>query len=346
MSVLADLGKWKCSMSETEPGLISGTARRLVRRATVIIPSITKYRWRNFLFERVVQSLPDTIVEQLIRILVGEQEDRVVDRLSDETIEQLTMILVDKKQEFAAMQIIRANPDLMAARLVANAPEAAVREVQRLVTPFKFRQDCYSQEGEDLVLARIFEGRNDGFYVDVGACHPFRFSNTWLLYRRGWRGINIDATPNSMEEFRRERPRDINLQYFVSSSEASRRFFIMNEPALNSASKELVDLRSRAGSRYHLVETVTVESRSLAHILDENLPHGQAIDLLSVDVEGFDLDVLKSNDWIRYRPAIIIAELLGVNAGEKDEHEITRYLRDQGYTLTMKMFNSVLFMKR
>src|SRR5690554_6253894 len=81
-----------------------------------------------------------------------------------------------------------------------------------------FSRKSYSQEGEDILLEKLFEGKNDGFYVDVGAHHPRRFSNTYLLYRRGWRGINIDAMPGSMAEFRRLRGRDINLEIPISSA--------------------------------------------------------------------------------------------------------------------------------
>jgi len=70
----------------------------------------------------------------------------------------------------------------------------------------------FAQEGEDRVLYRMFQGRfgRPGFYVDVGAHHPTRFSNTYLFYRMGWRGINLDAMPGSMAAFARARPRDIN----------------------------------------------------------------------------------------------------------------------------------------
>ena len=76
----------------------------------------------------------------------------------------------------------------------------------------RFATKSYSQEGEDLLLRRIFEHQKIGFYVDVGAHHPFRFSNTYLLYKRGWRGINIDAMPGSMRLFRKFRPRDTNIE--------------------------------------------------------------------------------------------------------------------------------------
>ncbi|MFT7246563.1 MAG: hypothetical protein ACI82A_003940, partial [Candidatus Azotimanducaceae bacterium] len=69
----------------------------------------------------------------------------------------------------------------------------------------------WSQEGEDQILRRIFEQQSTGFYVDVGAHHPKRFSNTFLFYKLGWQGINIDAMPGSMALFNRERSRDLNL---------------------------------------------------------------------------------------------------------------------------------------
>lgn len=67
----------------------------------------------------------------------------------------------------------------------------------------------YSQEGEDVVLRRLFDSQPSGFYVDIGAHHPVRLSNRYYFYRCGWRGLSVDAAPGSMEMFRRLRPRDI-----------------------------------------------------------------------------------------------------------------------------------------
>ena len=69
----------------------------------------------------------------------------------------------------------------------------------------QWKRHSYSQEGEDLVLRKIFKKQDKGFYVDVGAHHPKRFSNTFLLYKKGWNGINIDATPGSMKLFNKFR---------------------------------------------------------------------------------------------------------------------------------------------
>lgn len=80
----------------------------------------------------------------------------------------------------------------------------------------RFHTKSYALQGEDLILREFFEYAKNGFYVDVGAHHPFRFSNTYLFYQSGWRGINIDAMPGSMKLFNRFRPKDINIECGVA----------------------------------------------------------------------------------------------------------------------------------
>lgn len=77
----------------------------------------------------------------------------------------------------------------------------------------EFRKNFYSQDGEDTLLTAFYESQPEykGFYVDIGALHPLRFSNTQIFYDRGWHGINIDATPGSMKLFNKVRPNDINI---------------------------------------------------------------------------------------------------------------------------------------
>src|SRR5579859_5417889 len=87
----------------------------------------------------------------------------------------------------------------------------------------------FSQEGEDLVLARMFDTRSGGFYVDVGAHHPTRFSNTYRFYLRGWRGINIDPGASFGAEFARHRPRDVNLNWAIGTPEGERTYHEFNE---------------------------------------------------------------------------------------------------------------------
>lgn len=91
----------------------------------------------------------------------------------------------------------------------------------------------YSQEGEDIILRRFFGLNKKGFYVDVGAHHPKRFSNKYFFYKKGWKGINIDAIPWSMNVFKKVRPRDINIEVPISSKKQKLKYYGFNESALN-----------------------------------------------------------------------------------------------------------------
>ncbi|WP_199769589.1 FkbM family methyltransferase [Helicobacter pametensis] len=173
-----------------------------------------------------------------------------------------------------------------------------------------YANKAYSQEGEDLILKRIFEHQREGFYIDVGAHHPFRFSNTYLFYKRGWKGINIDAMPHSMKLFNTHRPRDINIETPIGKEGQILKYFSFNESALNTFKEEAIT-RILQNPHYQLIHTYTMETKPLNQILDKHLSPNQQIDFMSIDVEGLDLEVLETNDWIKYRPKILLVEALG-----------------------------------
>lgn len=208
-----------------------------------------------------------------------------------------------------------------------------------------YRRLAYSQEGEDLLLHRLFDGQPTGIYVDVGAHHPFRFSNTCLLHKQGWRGINIDALPGSMVSFERFRPRDVNLELGVAAEPADLEFFIFLEPALNTFDPNLADERQALG--WQLKATKTVKCLPLNQILERELPRLNAdnIDLLSVDVEGLDLDVLRSNDWTRFSPRVLLIEVLDQDVAGVINSEIGEYCVALGYSPFAKMHHSVVFLR-
>jgi FkbM family methyltransferase len=202
----------------------------------------------------------------------------------------------------------------------------------------------FSQEGEDLLLMRLFEGTPAGIYVDVGAHHPFRFSNTCLLHQRGWRGINIDARPGSMRLFRRYRPDDVNLEIGISEEPTSLEFFVFAEPALNTFDEDLAADRQKEG--WALMERTTVACMTLSQVLEQHLPRlgTDAVDLLTVDAEGLDLQVLKSNDWRRFRPRAIVVEILESEFDRVTCSPTALFLGQVGYAPSAKLYNSVVFL--
>lgn len=201
----------------------------------------------------------------------------------------------------------------------------------------------YSQEGEDMVLRRIFFGKRTGFYVDVGAHHPMRYSNTYHFYMQGWRGINIEPNPEAIILFRKLRARDINLQYGVAERAGELTYHIFNDPALNSFDLELS--RSRQRDRYRIVGKKEVAVERLDVILEAHLPRGAPIDFMSVDVEGLDLAVLRSNNWKKFRPACVLVEALCSSLDAVHTSELHQFITSQGYRLFAKTFNTLIYLE-
>jgi hypothetical protein len=238
-----------------------------------------------------------------------------------------------------------ADGSLLMLKLFRRFREKKLRKLER-----EYSSRSFAQEGEDLILKIHFQGKTTpGFYVDVGAFHPFRFSNTYLFYRQGWRGINLDATPGVMSAFERHRPRDINLQQPIANGRHELPFYIFNEPALNGFSKTLSEARDAgaAPGPYHIVETIALQTAPLREVLAHHLPAGQAIDFMSVDAEGLDLDVLRSNDWDRYRPEIVLAEAAdGTGLEAVANSELSRFMREKGYEAMTRTPRTVFFHRR
>jgi FkbM family methyltransferase len=194
-----------------------------------------------------------------------------------------------------------------------------------------------------MILRRIFEDKKKGFYVDIGAHHPKRFSNTHYLYKRGWSGINVDAVPGSMIPFNKTRGRDINIEAAISNSKGTLDFYIFNEPALNTFSKKVAD-KHQLDKKYLLIKKIIIETKTLSEILSDNLPVGQNIDFFTVDVEGYDLRVLESNDWNKYRPEFVLVECLSAQRFEDLlSTEIYKFFILNNYSLFAKTVNTCFF---
>ncbi len=172
----------------------------------------------------------------------------------------------------------------------------------------------FSQFGEDEILLELFKDIPQGRYVDVGAHHPYRYSNTYLLYKKGWRGVNIDANPDSIRLFEQARPDDKNICSGVGEV-GTLTYYRFSDPAVNTFIKSEADeWRSKSFLKY--LGTSETMVQPLSSFIKE--PY----DLLTIDAEGMDLQVLQSYDW-RYYPRAIVVE-----GGASDG-----YLKQKGYAL-------------
>jgi FkbM family methyltransferase len=179
------------------------------------------------------------------------------------------------------------------------------KKIRRLF--YQTRQSSYSQCGEDMIV-RFYLNKKRGYYVDIGAYHPIKISNTYHFFKKGWKGINIDGSKEGIDLFKKRRPNDINLNLFIGKDDGKYvDFFVFKNRELNTGKEEALELIKK----YHNETPIKKERilmNSLSTVLDKYLPKNQEIDLLNIDVEGLDLEVLTSNNWEKYRPFILLIE--------------------------------------
>jgi len=207
-----------------------------------------------------------------------------------------------------------------------------------------FYKRSYSQEGEDMILSNIFVKSNLGFYVDVGAHHPYKLSNTYFFYQKGWRGINIEPNTSLIKLFNDTRRRDINLNMAISKRSATKKYYMFSEPALNGFTKSLSKIRSDGDAK--LIGFKMLRTIPLSKVLDEQNIVNNEIDILSVDTEGMEYEILISNNWFKYRPKSIVVEILSTNVEELMNNEVYDFLKKQHYVLYAKSGNSCVFLER
>lgn len=181
------------------------------------------------------------------------------------------------------------------------------------------------------MIPLLLDGVRQGFYVDLGAHHPIRISNTFKLYANGWTGINIDASLQAIEKLDKYRPRDVNVLAAISDVKEEIEFFEYQgvSSAISTVNPSLAAKNhpNLVPQRVTRVETVTLQS-----VLDRFLPPGQRVDLLSIDIEGNDLKALRSLDFDKYRPELIVIEAHDFDPANPSDSTLFQFLTKNGYT--------------
>ena len=163
----------------------------------------------------------------------------------------------------------------------------------------------YAQNFEDVMLNRALSEVDKGFYVDVGAAWPELHSVTCSFYKKGWSGINIEPNPFISEELRQKRCRDINLPFAVSDEDTKATLKVIDGTGLSTLDSSIANMHKESGWEY---SEISISTYTLSSLLSQHLNPGQQSHFLKIDVEGFERNVIKSNDWDRFRPWIVIVE--------------------------------------
>ncbi len=215
---------------------------------------------------------------------------------------------------------------------------------QFLKAKFKPRL-AYSHWGIDLIITKLLNSKNKGIYIDVGCHHPFLNNHSYLLYKSGWEGINIDIDYNSIDMFNFFRKSDVNIQTAVTDHKGEvDLFFYHNRAAKNTISKEF-------GS--DAKEQKKINSDTLNNIIENSKFKNSKIDFVSIDVEGNEMNVLNGFNLKKYKPKLILLEFMLPNKKEfyeKDINEITnseiyKFLIKNEYKLINWNHDDLLFMR-
>ncbi len=202
----------------------------------------------------------------------------------------------------------------------------------------------FSQNGEDLVIDKLLNYKKTGFYVDIGAYDPYRFSNTYRFYKKGWRGINIEPNINNYKKFIIARSKDMNLNIGIGTKTGSLTFYIFFPDTLSTFStKEALEYEKMG---FKKIKELKVYVKRLDKVFLK-YRHKDKVDFLSIDTEGFEMEVLKSNNWKKFRPKIICIESFTFNnslVGSRERKDIGRFLSKMDYIKVYSNDTNIIYL--
>jgi len=217
------------------------------------------------------------------------------------------------------------------------------KKIFRACSAYAYRKS-YSQCGEDIIVRYVFNvlKLRKPTYLDVGAHHPVFLSNTYAMYKKGSAGVLVEPDPTLYSRIRRKRRRDVSLNVGVADESGILDFYVMSSKTLNTFSKD--EAENTEDSNVRIENTLKIPVITINEILEEYFPD-EAPDFLSVDVEGMDLEIIKSMDIRRWRPKIICAETLSYSASTGGEKlsEIHDYLNTHGYRVYADTYINTVF---
>lgn len=204
----------------------------------------------------------------------------------------------------------------------------------------------YSQSGEDLIIDYIFTNYlriHNPSYLDIGANHPTYLSNTYHFYKKGCRGVCVEPDKTLFMEIQKQRREDKCLNVGVGFQAASKvPFYVMSEKTLNTFSKEAAE-RCHGYGYYKIQEVTEVDLLPIDEIISRNF--SSCPNLISLDVEGMDFQILKSMDFIKFRPEVFCIETLTFvqDKSERKLDEIISLMKENGYFVYADTFINTIF---
>jgi len=201
-----------------------------------------------------------------------------------------------------------------------------------------YMRQYYSQLGEDYILWSLFQTQGEpGFFVEVGALDGLRFSNTYSFEQAGWRGVCVEAHPDYIDLLQRNRPGSRCFFAAAGDHEGEVTFYTNKRGSLSTLDPSLEAEFRKHGKYFTGFEPKVVPMRTLNSILEE-AQTPTPIDIVSIDVEGAEMQVMRGFDLAKFQPRILVLEAMGTDF----EQDLAQYMSGQGYAKA-KEWNGNIF---
>lgn len=248
---------------------------------------------------------------------VGQTYGQVVERMR-----ALHQDLVQLKEQIDASNEFRGHPDQAFGHL------------------------SYAQHGEDMIFVNLFHllGIAKPTWLDIGAHHPIIISNTALLYRRGGRGVNIEANPNLIQNFVQLRPEDVNVNVGVAPKDKAGTkmtfYMIDKQSGRNTFDRRAAEEFVAQHPEFSIREQMPIDVISIDDVVARYCG-GKYPDLLTIDVENLDYDILASADFSRTKPKFICVEV--VSSGGDTSGKMKELITSRGYFVVARTIGNYIF---
>jgi hypothetical protein len=195
-----------------------------------------------------------------------------------------------------------------------------------------YGDQSFSQCGEDLAIANLLtqlDHEGAVHYVDIGCFHPIKYSNTFYHYLRGGSGLVVDMNETHKQDFHKYRPRDKFVKALISDLRSPQNVRINGNPNDRILNGKLQ------------MESLQIQPKTLAHILDEFWPENQIISFLDIDCEGHEINVINSNNWIKYRPRVVVME----GFSKEDKENLEKCMANYSYSCIARLRHALFFIE-
>ena len=211
---------------------------------------------------------------------------------------------------------------------------------------FKFLFNS-SQLKEDEYIISYFKKGYKGNFVDLGCFHPTRHNNTFQLYKKGWRGINIDLNKTTIGLFDEIRPHDINICAAISNKKAKTSLYYLGDFSVhNTIEKNNLNLlQNHFSIDKKDIKVKKIKTERLDNILDKY--NFFKVDFMSIDIEGEEIKVLQTLDLRKFNNKYICIEIFDHNKKSIENNlKVIRYLKKNGYILKDKTLINYIYKKK